>query len=246
MTVNPFKAEGQREIFSPVDSQKAEGVPLSSQVALAKSNLAEEQEKKSLDKLASIISLDWKAVPPPVLAQVLTQIPYKGSAGDPDYFLKPWQAMIFAMRCFELGLSPFSGEVWFNAKQNRVNVTLEGKLKINRNAGYQIGVPVFERDPEDRTKPLVAYTCKVSVWVHNEKQILEYRADLKEWKKPGAMWTSNPEHMLRTRAYEKALSWIGTGASEMPDDKDIMPPEPISLSAITSTEFIPVNPEVTK
>src|SRR5882724_10767456 len=102
---NPFKAEGQREIFSPDVSQKAEGAISPDRVALAKSNQQESIQTKQLDKLKGITSFDWKQIPPPFMAELLMQTPFRGGTGEPDYYLSAYQAYRFAIRCYELGLS---------------------------------------------------------------------------------------------------------------------------------------------
>jgi len=240
MATNPFKAEGTQKDLSFVESpQKAEGVSGQS-LALAKTNLADEQERKAMEKLNAVASLDWKAVPPPVLAQVLTQMPFKGKTGEPDYFLKPWQALVFAMRCYELGLSPFSNEVWFNPVNNKVNVSFEGKLKLARKNGLNLSPPKFERIPADATQPLVAYRCTMM----SPTGLCEYTATLKEWKvATSPVWREKQEHMLQLRAAEKCLSFAsGIGSSELMGEQDLqVGPEVASIMPdIQSTDFTEV------
>src|SRR5580693_7922518 len=151
-TVIEQAADPQDVIARQSASQKA---------ALVKAGAAADKQRSEIEKLSAVTSLDWKQIPPPMLAQILVNIPFKGSANDPDYYLQPWQAMIFALRCFELGLSPFSNEVWFNTKNNKVNVTFEGKLKLARMHGLNLSPPLFERIPQDATKPLLAYKCTI-------------------------------------------------------------------------------------
>lgn len=176
-------------------------------------------QQKAVEKLAGIASFNWKDIPPPMLAQMLIQIPFKGATGEPDYYLQPFQAMIFAMRCFELGLSPFSNEVWFNPKVNKVNVTFEGKLKLARMNGMNLSPPVFERIPVEMTKPLVAYKCSIQ----SPQGPCQYTAYLKDWQVlRSPVWKEKPEHMLQLRAAEKCLSFAtGSGASEMPGEQDL-------------------------
>jgi hypothetical protein len=57
--------------------------------------------------LEKMDTFDWKALAPPVMAQILTKVPFKGKDGVPEY-LTLTEAMIFAIRCYELGLSPIS------------------------------------------------------------------------------------------------------------------------------------------
>jgi hypothetical protein len=187
--------------------------------AVLKSEMVANSQAKQLEKLNQISELDWKKLPPPMLASMLVQIPFKGSGTEPDYFLAPVQAMIFAMRCFELGLSPFSNEVWFNPKNNKVNVSFEGKLKLARMAGLNLSPPVLERIPAERNKPLEAYKCTITTPTGK----CEYTASLKDWQVASSpVWKTKQEHMLQLRASEKCLSFvIGAGASELPDDKDL-------------------------
>jgi hypothetical protein len=187
--------------------------------AVLKSEMVANSQAKQLEKLNQISELDWKKLPPPMLASMLVQIPFKGSGTEPDYFLAPVQAMIFAMRCFELGLSPFSNEVWFNPKNNKVNVTFEGKLKLARMNGMKLSPPRFERMPGDAAKPLVAYRCEMD----SPTGKCEYTAYLKDWQVSSSpVWKAKPEHMLQLRAAEKCLSFAtGSGASELPDDRDL-------------------------
>jgi hypothetical protein len=226
---------------------KAQETPLkaSEKAALVKEDRAASKQRESLERLSGIESLDWKKIPPPMLAQMLINIPFKGSGTDPDYYLQPWQAMIFAMRCFELELSPFSNEVWFNPKNNKVNVTFEGKLKLARKNGLNLSPPVFERIPEDAAKPLMAVKCTITA-PHGP---CVYTATLKEWRMPSSpVWRDRPEHMLQLRAAEKCLSFAtGTGASELMGEADLqvgseakrfIPDEP----AVEATEFREVKP----
>ena len=189
------------------------------QAATIKSRVAADRQKAELEKLSGLTSLDWKQIPPPMLAQILVSIPFKGSSDQPDYYLTPVQGMIFALRCFELGLSPFSNEVWFNPKNNKVNVTFEGKLKLARMNGMRLSPPLFERLPADATKPLVAYKCTIQA-PHGK---CEYTATLKEWavaKSP--VWREKPDHMLQLRAAEKCLSFAtGSGSSELMGEQDL-------------------------
>ncbi len=225
---NPFKKE----------SPPSEETPLSAKdKALAlQTETQNKLQAKQLEQLNAMSSFDWKAVPPPMLAQMLVQMPFKGGTGEPDYFLAPWQAMVFAMRCFELGLSPFSNEVWFNPKNNKTNVTFEGKLKLARKQGLNLGPPQFERIPEDVTKPLVAYKCTIN----SPTGPCQYIAYLKDWQVPTSpVWKAKPDHMLQLRAAEKCLSFAsGIGSSELPGEADLgQAPDKVELPTIESTEF---------
>lgn len=198
---------------------------------IVKNDAIQQREQKGMEAINAIAEFDWTHVPPPQLASLLTRIPFKAGGSDPDYYLQPWQAMIFAMRCFELGLSPFSGEVWFNPKVNKVNVTLEGKMKLARKAGMNFGPPHYERvERKGRFVPNTkiedyGYRCTMSVAIGSKREQAEYTAWLSEWMVPTSpVWKSKPDHMLQLRALEKCISFAsGTGASEMMGERDIDP-----------------------
>lgn len=224
---------------------------LQKEVADNKLVLAQEAQAKELALVEGIAEFDWKKIPPPAIAQILVRIPFKGSSGEPDFYLKPWQAMIFAIRCYELGLSPFSGEVWYNPKNNKVNVTFEGKLKLARDRGYNFGPPHFESKTRPWKNDVVkkqmigflgagfdtepGLTCVITV---DGKEKAEYTAWLSEWMVlTSPVWKSKPMHMLQVRAHEKCISFAsGVGASELPEEKDIEPAVPAQLPEISITE----------
>lgn len=211
--------EGHEAGDTVIEQAEPKVVPAAERAAIVKANVAAERQKAELAKFDNVTSLDWKQIPPPMLAQILVSIPFKGSGVDPDYYLTPVQGMIFALRCFELGLSPFSNEVWFNPKNNKVNVTFEGKLKLARMNNLNLSPPLFERIPVDASKPLVAYKCTITSPTGKS----EYTATLKEWTVASSpVWKAKPDHMLQLRAAEKCLSFAtGSGASELPADQDL-------------------------
>src|SRR5208282_5001072 len=201
-------------------------------------------QSKDMEMISTIDSLDWRKLPPPIVARILCRIPFRGKSGEPDYYLSPTQAMIWAIRCYELDLSPFSGETWFNKLNHKVNLTLEGKLALSRKNGYRIGVPHFT-DEAPRpwknaavAKQMVALlgleqepgiTCTLKVKSEIGIEEVSYTAWLGEWFMPfSPVWKEKSGHMLRVRAHEKAISSAsGVGISELPDDKDIEPAQPI-------------------
>lgn len=215
---NDFVVGTQNEFKKGVAAQKSQERAAEKALAI-KQSVSDNLQKKQISALNEITSFDWKAVPPPMLAQMLIQIPFKGGTGEPDYFLAPWQAMIFAMRCYELGLSPFSNEVWFNPKNNKVNVTFEGKLKLARKMGLNLSPPQLTRDPVDKSKPLISYTCVIV----SPTGPCEYTATLKDWMQAKSpVWREKPEHMLQLRAAEKCLSFAsGIGSSELMGEQDL-------------------------
>lgn len=216
-----------------------------------KQQRSEALQSRQLEALGKVESLDWTKVPPPLLAQVLVNMPFKGGSGDPDYYLQPWQALVFAMRCFELGLSPFSNEVWFNPKNNKVNVTFEGKLKLARKQGLELGPPHFER-VEKKTadgKPVFAPGSKFPDWGYRctmtttrNGDLAEYTAWYSEWNVPKSpVWQSKPDHMLQLRAAEKCLSFAsGIGSSELMGEQDLQVGPEVAkvMPEIQATEFV--------
>lgn len=167
--------------------------------------------------LAMPESLDWKKWSLPMTAAILTKIPMP--AKDGDVFLTQAQAAIWAIVSYEQGLSPFTGETWFNTKTHKVNLTLQGKLTRARQLGMNLGAPKFIRIPVDDKEKLIAIKCVL----RTSNGTVEYTARVDEWKMPSnPNWQKREEHMCQVRAYEKAVSFAaGVGASEQPDDRDL-------------------------
>src|SRR5882724_8919843 len=265
MTTNPFKAEKQEDrqqldmakqfiAGEPLVSQKAEGAISPDRVALAKSNQQESIQTKQLDKLKGITSFDWKQIPPPFMAELLMQTPFRGGAGEPDYYLSAYQAYRFAIRCYELGLSPLSTEVWYNPKNNMTNVTFEGKLKLARLNKLDLGPPRFEEKyrPFPKGKQIagmekdLGISCKMTTGRANDEA--EYTAWLSEWYMPASpVWKARPDHMLRIRSAEKCISFAsGTGVSELMDDRDLVAGAEVAtiMPEVSATEFNEVKPNI--
>lgn len=244
MTNSPFSKEANRE-----PNPEPEVIPKESaadKAALIKSVAAEKLQNKQLEAIAGISSLDWTNIPPPILAQLLVQMPFKGGSNEPDFYLAPWQALVFAMRCYELGLSPFSNEVWFNPKNNKVNITFEGKLKLARKQGLDLGPPKFERLTRKMpgNKPGEDYGYKCTMTTSRNGDPAEYTAWHSEWAVASSpVWKAKPDHMLQLRAAEKCLSFAsGIGSSELMGEGDLQAgPEATKFMApeVESTEFVP-------
>lgn len=181
--------------------------------------VAQQRENKQLAMLEKMDSFDWKSLSPPVMAQILTKVPMKSKDGGSEY-LTLTEAMIFAIRAYELGLSPLSGELWFDKRTCKTNVTTEGKLKLARKNGFNFGPPKFERVDNKKKAGDWGYRCQMTV---NGGETAEYTAFYGEWAVPTSpVWKAKPEHMLQLRAMEKCISFAsGSGVSEMPSDKDI-------------------------
>lgn len=222
-------------------------------IALAKQKAKDNHALAKQDSFTQLAtqfkSFDWRNVPPPAMATLLTRIPHKGRYNEPDWYMTPEQAFIHALRCYNLGVDPTSKEVWFNRDTWETNLTAEGQRKVSGQRGAELGPPHFvrvERDwPEDKKNPNdlekdVGFTCEIEI--KGYKQPVNYTAWLSEWymaKNPN--WSDRTEHMLQVRASDKCYEFAtGVGISNTVDTE---PPEetvpPIKTSEV---EFTP--PEV--
>ena len=189
--------------------------------------------------MSGLESLDWKNLKPNQTAVLLMQRPMAVSGGGTMY-LNLRQALYFAVRAYELGVSPFSSAVWFDPAKFSVNLTLEGKREVARLRGIDLGPPSFKEitrewadipkmtDTAEEAKKAgftkdVAIECSMRVGDPRHNERANYTAWLSEWFQPKSpLWKSKPIHMLTTRAQEKCItSVLGTGASTMPDEKDL-------------------------
>lgn len=192
-----------------------------------------------LSVVEALSNLDWRAMKPPHIALLLMQKPFSVSGGG-QLYLNFRQAIFFATRCYELGVSPFSSEVWFDPAKFSVNLTLEGKRQVARNKGIDLGPPKFEmltREWKDVPKITesgeeakkagftkdIGYKCSVRVGDVKNNEYAEYTAWINDWYvSRSPVWKNKPDHMLQIRANEKAISLaLGTGASSMPDEKEL-------------------------
>lgn len=199
-------------------------------------SMVKEGDKPLLGIMSQMNSLNWRELTPPQLAVLIMQKPFQASGGGQMY-LSFKQAILFATRCFELGVSPFSGEVWFDPNRASVNLTLEGKRQVARNKGIDLGPPKFDEidrpwdalprvtENVEALKKLgftkdVGVKCKIRVGEVANQEHSEYVAWLSEWFVPRSpVWQAKPTHMLQTRAAEKCISMaLGTGASDMITD----------------------------
>jgi hypothetical protein len=205
-------------------------------IAIKKSDydgLVKDQDKPLLAIMSQMDSMDWRSLTPPQLAVLIMQKPFAAQGGGAMH-LSFKQAILFATRCFELGVSPFSSEVWFDPNRASVNLTLEGKRQVARNKGIDLGPPKFEelsREWKDlaRSTPNVdelkkigfnkdvGIKCIIRVGDPKHNETAEYIAWLSEWFVPRSpVWQAKPTHMLQTRACEKCISMaLGTGSSDM-------------------------------
>lgn len=245
--MNPFKEKVETSGSSSLDQGTGLTVieearhSAASKAALAASR--EKQNEELIQLVGDLESLDWKKIKPHIMAQILTKIPYRGKKDDPPYYLSPIQALIFAIEAYRMNLSPLSDQCFFNKDAHKVNATLSGKKAMARDMGMNFGPPRFERIVKPFTKGKtvagftedVGYKCSMEIKGYMDRA--EYTAYLSEWYvSTSPVWREKPEHMLQTRAQEKAISSAsGVGASEMPSVHDI---EPI-LSGVPEVESLP-------
>jgi len=197
--------------------------------------MVKEAERPLLNVMETLDTLEWSKLKPHQMALLIMQKPMNGPGGGVMY-LSFKQAILFATRCYELGVSPFSSEVWYNPNNASTNLTLEGKKRVARNLGLELGPPQFEEVSRDwkevakvnengKAAQAAGYQrdlgikCRIRVGNPEYKEYSEYTAYLSEWyvgKSP--VWQQKPIHMLQTRACEKAISMaMGVGASDPVD-----------------------------
>lgn len=200
-----------------------------------------EKRNAELEFVRQFSDLDWKKLPPPLMAQLLTRIPRKGRTQEPDWYMTYEQGLAFAIRCFELGLSPLSDDVFFMRDTWKAGITTSGKRRLARVDGLNLSPPQMTR----RTRPWVGraqfglaedvgYECKMVV--NNDSQNpATYMAWISEWGVSGSpVWQAKPEHMIQVRAYEKCLTFAsGSGISQMPDEQELEPEETSVVEIVT-------------
>ena len=224
------------EVIEVVDTKTGEVT----ETALAKTggmrDIVKAVDLPLLEVMETMGTLNWRDLKPHQTALLLMQKPMNASGGG-QMFLSFRQAILFATRCFELGLSPFSSEVWFDPNRATVNLTLEGKRQLLRNRNIDVGPPSFEelsRDWKDVARVTdagkdaqklgftkdIGIKCRMRVGDPKLAEHVEYIAWLNEWFVPKSpVWVNKSLHMLQTRATEKAISLVlGTGASDMVSD----------------------------
>lgn len=202
--------------------------------------LVKDSEKGVYAAMAGMDTLNWRDLKPNQTALLLMQKPFPVSGGG-TMNLTFKQALLFAVRAYELGISPFSSGIWFDPNRGSVNLTLEGKRELARIKGIDLGPPKFEEltrewkdvRVSDTAKECqaagfpkdVGYRCTIRVGKPEYNESVSYDAWLSEWYvSRSPVWKAKSSHMLQTRATEKAISLcMGTGASDMvgnePDGK---------------------------
>jgi hypothetical protein len=203
--------------------------------ALVKADAAAQRQQEQLNEFmrlwGDLETMDWKKIPPHKMAVLLTLIPRKGRKDEPDYYLNYNQALIFAIEAYRMDLSPLSDQCFFVRETFKVNATLSGKKHMSRGLGMNFGPPKFERleKPFTKGKSVPGFTqdlgYRCSMQIKGFEDRAEYTAWISEWYvSTSPVWREKPEHMLQTRAQEKAISSAsGVGASEMPHANDIEP-----------------------
>lgn len=201
-------------------------------------SLVKPQEQTFLRVMDSVENLDWRHLKPNQAALLLMAKPFPITGGVTYLNLK--QALLFAVRAYELGLSPFSDNVWFDPNRGVVNLTLSGKREVARLRGIDLGPPQFEEvsrewnaipkmtEAAEAAKKSgfskdVGMKCRIRVGDVKNQEFSEFTAWASEWYvSRSPVWASKPLHMLSIRAQEKAITFaLGTGASAMPDEKEI-------------------------
>lgn len=210
---------------------------LATRDAQAKALGVNERDMPILKVVEQMNDLDWRAMKPHQMAVLLMSKPYSVRGGGTT-FLTFRQALFFATRCFELGVSPFGDEVFFDAAKFSVNLTLSGKKAVARNKGIDLGPPTFEeltREWKDVPRMTqvgleaqrlgftrdVGCKCTMRVGDPARNEQGNYTAWLSEWMVVSSpVWKEKTYHMLQTRATEKCISLLlGTGASSMVGDE---------------------------
>jgi hypothetical protein len=201
--------------------------------------MVKDSDKSIFKAMSHVESLNWKDLKPNQTAILLTQRPMAVSGGGVMH-LNFKQALYFAVRCYELGISPFSSGVWFDPNRYSVNLTLEGKRELARLKGIDLGPPQFEELSRDWDKIAkmtegaeeakkkgfkfdIGVKCRIRVGDPKNNEFSEYTAWLSDWfVSRSPVWNAKPQHMLQTRATEKAITLaLGTGSSSMPDEKEL-------------------------
>jgi hypothetical protein len=229
------------------------GKSLDAVTAEAKANTLAKREASDMKLAEGIGGFDWRNVPPPAMAQILIRKPFSGAKrDDPPYYLKVDQALYFAMRCYDLGVSPLGAEAWFDPVKWVVNLTAEGQRRVARNLGLNLGPPRYERlvRPWPVTKQPIpingkavaedfGYTCKMDV---NGRGDVSYTAWFSEWFRPTPIWREQSDHMLQVRAQDHAIEFAtGVGMSNpiVEQDAPVELPRPMPQIEVQTVDIKP-------
>lgn len=222
-----------------VDVKDAEVVDEVALTKTAMEAIVKDGDKAVYKAMSGLDTLDWKALKPHQTALLLCQKPMNVSGGG-VMTLNFRQALLFAVRCYELGLSPFSDGVWFDPGKSSVNLTLAGKRELARIKGIDLGPPKLEdltrewKDvpkitEEGETAKKAGFQkdmgCKCTMRVGDPKhgEFVNFTAWINDWYvSRSPVWRAKPGHMLAIRAQEKAVTMaLGTGISAMPDEREL-------------------------
>jgi hypothetical protein len=218
----------------------AEAIAARKQLAEAKSEattaLVQQEGDQQLARVPEwakeLLDFDWKNLKPYQTALLLMQKTYTryGDNGRETYRLSFDQALVFAVRCFEIGLSPISSEVWFNLDTQQVATTVEGRRKLARLQGMNFGPPQFTWSENDWPKGVANpcnfskdIECTCTMQIQGWDQPATYTGRLSEWFVGGVkgQWAKRPRNMLQTRMVGQCLTFAsGIGVSEMPDENN--------------------------
>ena len=117
----PAVAEVKLAVAEVVDTKTGEVVSLAIRSANSIEALVKDADKPIFKAMEGMDTLDWKHLKPNQMAVLLMQRPMAVSGGGVLY-LNFRQALYFAVRAFELGVSPFSSAVWFDPQKFTVNL----------------------------------------------------------------------------------------------------------------------------
>lgn len=210
-------------------------VPIEVPVALAKTggmrDIVKAQDLPLLDVMETMDTLDWRNLKPHQTALLLMCKPMMSGGGQ--LFLSFRQAILFATRAYELGVSPFSAEVWFDPSKGSTQLTLEGKKTVARNRGLDLGPPQFENmeRPWEQVPKLgeaakeaqkagftkdIGVRCTIRVGPISNKEYASYDCWLSDWYvSRSPVWKERATWMLSVRSQDKCISIaMGTGVSE--------------------------------
>lgn len=220
----------------------------------------EQAEQKFLEQLDALTTLDWEDMPVPVLATLLMSKPFKGKKDEPDQYMSPKQALIYAssIKFLNAGcvdpqkkLNPFLNDVWPDLSTMKVNVTVEGQRKLASRRG-DLGIPIWkvvERplgNGAERKLPWQKSDIGAECTIPVAGQPVTCTAWISMWFKNTPIWRENWEHMLRVRSEGLCYEAItGVGISQPHQDKEILDVAPYQPPQVTATDFkaVPITNE---
>jgi hypothetical protein len=245
---------------SPLSGERSEPLKASDKAALIRSDRAAEalerkqrSEELFMEQLNALTTLDWEDMPVPVLATLLMSKPFKGKRDEPDKYMSPKQALIYAssIKFLNAGcvdpqkkLNPFLNDVWPDLDTMKVNVTVEGQRKLASRRG-DLGIPTWKEikrplaNGAERKLPWqkedIGYECSMPIG----KEVCKATAWLSMWFKNTPIWRENWEHMLRVRSEGLCYETItGVGISQPHGDKEVENVAAYQPPAVEATNFV--------